>query len=128
MANKPETVGVMRAIQRGIALRVRVTPRSSIDELSGIVDTAEGPAISARVRAAPTDGEANASVCILLARSLGLSRSSTSISAGHKSRIKMVTVDGDSAHLIERVQRYLADLSVDGGQQARSRKPKLNKN
>lgn len=117
MINKPENVGAVRAMRGGIAVRVRVTPRSSMDELSGLVETAEGLAISARVRAAPTGGEANASVCTLLARSLGFSKSSASISAGHKSRIKMVTVEGDSAQLIERFQRYLAELGVDAGRQ-----------
>ena len=51
-----------------VILRVRLTPKSSKDAVDGIETTAEGPALKARVRAVPSDGEANAALLTLLAK------------------------------------------------------------
>ena len=39
----------------GITLRVRVTPKASRDRIGAIVETPEGPAVRASVRAQPSD-------------------------------------------------------------------------
>lgn len=90
-----------RAAGGAVVVRVRVTPKSSKDAIEGIEETADGPALKARVRAVPSEGEANTAVERLLADWLGVPKRSVSVTAGGKSRVKSLTVSGDAA-LIER--------------------------
>lgn len=83
----------------GLRVRLRLTPKSSKDALEGPETTSEGPALKARVRAVPEDGKANAAVAQLLAKWLGVPKSSVTLVAGHKSRIKTLLVAGDGMAL-----------------------------
>ena len=57
----------------GLALRVRLTPKGGRDAIDGIEQLADGTAVlKARVRAAPQDGDANAALQKLVARSVGV--------------------------------------------------------
>jgi uncharacterized protein len=57
----------------GAFLHVRLTPRGGRDAIEGIDTRADGCAVlKARVRAAPSDGEANDALCRLLARALDI--------------------------------------------------------
>lgn len=85
----------------GLTLRVRLTPKSSRDAVEGTVETAEGPALAARVRAAPTEGEANAALVVLIAQSLHVPKSAVTLARGGKSRVKLLTVAG-KADVLER--------------------------
>lgn len=83
----------------GLAIRLRLTPKSSREAIGGIEATAEGPAITARVRAVPEDGRANAALEVLVAQWLGMPKSSVAVTSGARSRVKRVTVRGDGAAL-----------------------------
>ncbi len=89
--------------QSGVAIRVRVTPKSPKDAIDGLETTAEGPAFRARVRAVPADGEANNAVHALLARWLGVAKSRVRLMSGAKSRVKSFEVTGDLAELMARL-------------------------
>jgi uncharacterized protein YggU (UPF0235/DUF167 family) len=78
-----------------VIVRVRLTPKSSIDAISGLEATAEGPALKARVRAIPAEGAANTALERLLAHWLGVPKSSVSVAGGGKSRVKTLKVTGD---------------------------------
>ena len=53
-------------------LDVRLTPRGGRDAIEGVEQLADGRAVlKARVRAAPSEGEANAALCRLIADALG---------------------------------------------------------
>ena len=93
-------------------LRVRLTPKSSVDRIEGIVETPEGPALQARVRAVPADGEANSALERLVAEWLGLAKSSVSVTGGHKSRIKTIEVSGNSDALAALLATKLSDGKV----------------
>lgn len=69
---------------------VRVVPRASKSE---IVGEFEG-SLKVRISAPPVDGAANEEVVRLLAKSLKVSRSAVSITAGHISRTKRIRIDG----------------------------------
>jgi uncharacterized protein YggU (UPF0235/DUF167 family) len=71
--------------------RIRVTPRSRADEVSGAL--ADGT-IRIRVRAAAEGGRANDAVVALLAAALGLPRGAVRIAAGHGSRDKWIEAEG----------------------------------
>lgn len=88
-----------RLTATGVALRVRVTPKSSRQEVEGIDETAEGPALKVRVRAVPEDGAANQAVMETVARWLGLPKKSVTLASGGKSRIKTLALAGASADL-----------------------------
>ena len=96
----------------GLMMRVRLTPKSSSDRVDGMCESAEGAAISARVRAAPSDGEANTALERLIADWLNIAKRCVSLIAGHKSRIKTVTISGDASALANRVAQLLADLTA----------------
>lgn len=66
---------------------VRVTPRAGRNELTGVRDDGT---ILARVTAAPSDGEANAALCRLIAKKAGVPPSSVAVVRGHRSREKTV--------------------------------------
>ena len=76
-------------------LPVKLTPGASADRIDGWGVDAEGRAVLlARVRARPVEGEANAALLKLLAKTLDLRASALSIQRGGQSRTKMVVVDG----------------------------------
>ena len=70
-------------------IKVRVQPKSSRNQVSGFQDGA----LRVRVTAAPTEGQANAAVIALLAKTLGVSKSRLGIIRGYSSRDKVVSVD-----------------------------------
>lgn len=92
--------GFFRERDDGLELFVRLTPRSSKDAVEGIEQTADGRShLTARVRAAPEKGEANAALEKLLATALGIPKKSVSVVAGGTSRLKTVRIAGDAGDL-----------------------------
>ena len=76
-------------------LPVRLTPGASADRIDGWDHDAEGrPVLKVRVRARPVEGEANAALIKLLARTLRVPKSAVSLQRGGQSRTKMIAVDG----------------------------------
>jgi uncharacterized protein (TIGR00251 family) len=96
-----------RHVAGGLQLRLRVTPKASRDAVEGLETTAEGPAVKVRVRAVPSDGEANAAVEKLVAKWLGVPKSSVTLVAGGKSRVKSVEIAGRPDELEQLVQDRL---------------------
>ena len=70
-------------------IKIRVQPKSSRNQVDGFQDGA----LRVRVTAAPTEGQANAAVIALLAKTLGVSKSRLEIIRGYSSRDKVVSVD-----------------------------------
>ena len=76
-------------------LAVRLTPRGGRDAIDGWASGADGrPYLKARVAAPPVEGEANAALTVLLAKTLGVSKSAVRIAAGHTGRLKSVEIEG----------------------------------
>jgi len=69
---------------------VRVQARASRSEVSG----AYGDAVKIRLAAPPVEGAANKALIAFLAKSLGVSKSAVTITAGERSRSKTVQVVG----------------------------------
>jgi uncharacterized protein YggU (UPF0235/DUF167 family) len=57
------------------------------------VDADGRPVLKVRVRARPVEGEANEALVKLLAKALGVPRSSVDLMRGAQSRLKMIAVD-----------------------------------
>lgn len=81
----------------GVTFDVLVQPRASRAKIGPIHDGR----IKVSVTAPPVDGEANAAVIELLAKSLGVSRGAVEVVAGASSRRKTVRITGVAAAAIE---------------------------
>jgi uncharacterized protein len=83
----------------GVArIAVRVQPRAAREEIAGERDGA----LLIRVTAPPVDGKANAAVCRLLAKRLGLAPGRVSVVRGASGRDKLVEVEGLEAEALRR--------------------------
>lgn len=86
----------------------RLTPKASKDAVDGLVETTDGVAFQARVRALPEDAAANKALEELVARWLGVPKRSVSLVTGGKSRLKCLRIDGDPMAL-DRMLQALSD-------------------
>ena len=100
-----------RAGKDHLLLRVRLTPKSASDAVEGLSETAEGCTLRVRVRAVPEDGAANAALENLIARWLGVPKSSVALSTGTRSRVKSIAIQGVPAELEVRIAGKLAELA-----------------
>jgi uncharacterized protein (TIGR00251 family) len=98
----------------GISIALRVTPRGGRDDIDGIEQLADGRSVlKVRVRAIADGGEANKSVLVLLAKSLGVPKASVKLLSGATSRLKQIAVDGDPARLGEALRKLASAKSTD---------------
>ena len=81
-------------------VRIHIVPNAKVD---GVV-AEHGGAIKIKLRAAAVEGKANAALIRFLADQLNLSRQAIALQRGHKSRDKLIRVDGLS---VEDVRRRL---------------------
>ena len=89
-----------RSEASGLVLSVRLTPRSDREAIDGITQLADGKAVlQARVRAPPSEGQANAALVRLIAATLGVRPRDVSLVAGESARLKRVRVSGSAAAL-----------------------------
>jgi uncharacterized protein (TIGR00251 family) len=87
-----------RFIAGGAELRVRAQPGASKDAIESVARDASGQShLKVRVTAAPEKGKANAAVEALLAKALGLPKSSVSVEKGETRRIKTVRISADAS-------------------------------
>jgi uncharacterized protein YggU (UPF0235/DUF167 family) len=87
-------------------LSVGLTPKGGRDAIDGLERTADGGRVlKARVRAAPSDGEANAALIRLLANELGVPPRHVTIAAGAAARTKRLAIAGDSPTLIATLEK-----------------------
>jgi uncharacterized protein YggU (UPF0235/DUF167 family) len=98
-----------RAEPSGIRLVVRASPKSAREGIEGVVDTAHGPALVVRVRAPAERGEANRAIERAVAAWLGVPRSTVTVAAGAKSRLKMVAVSGEPNRLMALAKMSISD-------------------
>ena len=113
------STSIWRPISTGIAIRVRLTPRSQRDSIDALEETTDGPVLKARVRAIPEGGAANAALERLVADWLGVAKGTVSVMAGGKSRLKTVAVAGDSAGLGRKVSDKLAEMGLSESRSGR---------
>lgn len=79
----------------GLAVTVRLTPRGGRDAIDGIERRGDGQCVlKARVRAAASEGEANAALIALIAHAAGVPPRDVSLVAGATARIKRLMIAG----------------------------------
>ena len=88
-----EGKGATKLVQERNVIGIRVTPRSAKPGIGEWrVDPGGRPFLEVRVAAAPADGAANEEVIKLLAKALGVPKSSLAIVSGQSARLKRVEV------------------------------------
>jgi len=99
------------AVAGGIALSVRLTPKGGRDAIDGIEQMADGCSVlKARVRAAPSEGEANNALIRLIAKALAVPPRDVTLVAGATARIKRLIVAGDSPTLAARLEKLTSGM------------------
>ena len=105
MAGDPWT-----AAADGVVIDVRLTPRGGRDAIDGIEQRADGRVVlKVRVRAVPAAGEANAALCLTIARALGIAPRQVTLAGGATSRLKRIRVAGEPAVLVAALRRLVLD-------------------
>jgi uncharacterized protein YggU (UPF0235/DUF167 family) len=93
----------------GLDLYVRLTPKSSKDELDGVEASADGKIyLKARVRAVPEKGAANTALEKLVAKSLGVPATTVQVVAGGTARLKTVRISGEPPMLQQKLEQTLS--------------------
>ncbi len=101
---------VFKLTDDGAQLFVRASPGSAKDEIAGLWQGADKERrLAVKVAAPPDKGKANASIIKLLAKALGVPKSTLSVSAGETARLKTITIIGEPAAL-EQALRELTEL------------------
>ena len=97
------------ATASGVTLAVRLTPKGGRDAIDGIESLSDGRSVlKARVRAAPSEGEANAALVRMIAKALDVPGRSVAVTGGATARVKRIAIDGDAATLIARLEKLTA--------------------
>jgi uncharacterized protein (TIGR00251 family) len=90
----------------GVVVLVRLTPRGGRDAIEGIEELADGRnVLKVPVRAAASEGEANAALVKLLAKALGVPPRDVRLVAGATARLKRVHVTGADAMLAPALEK-----------------------
>jgi hypothetical protein len=101
---------VPRRCDGGVILTVRLTPKSAKDEVKGVESFDGATVLVSRVRALPEAGRANQALEKLIAKWLGVPRSTVSVAHGGKSRLKQIKVEGNADELVRLVAEKLSEL------------------
>jgi uncharacterized protein (TIGR00251 family) len=90
----------------GVVVLVRLTPRGGRDAIEGVEELADGRSVlKVRVRAAASEGEANAALVKLLAKALDVPPRDVRLVAGATARLKRVHVTGAGAMLTPALEK-----------------------
>jgi uncharacterized protein (TIGR00251 family) len=90
-----------------VRIAVHVTPKSSRES----IEVGPGGDVRVRVTAPPESGKANAAVCRLVAKALGVPKSAVRVVRGESARDKLLEVDGADAAAVTAL-RGVADEGV----------------
>jgi uncharacterized protein len=88
-----------RPLPDGVAVAVKVQPKSRRPGLHGAAPGADGERLRIGVTEAAEAGRANRAACAALADALGLAQSAVQLTMGATSRDKTLHVAGDPAEL-----------------------------
>jgi uncharacterized protein (TIGR00251 family) len=96
------------ALAGGVSLAVRLTPKGGRDAIDGVETLSDGRSVlKIRVRAAPSEGEANAALVKLIAATLRVPARDIALAAGATARVKRLTISGEPAALAAALEKFL---------------------
>ena len=81
-----------------LSFHLRLTPKGGRDAIDGWCRGADGAEyLKARVAAAAENGNANAALLALLAKTLGVAKSTVCVASGHHARLKRIEISPATA-------------------------------
>lgn len=80
-----------------VILKVKLVPKSSIDEITGVY----GDALKIKIKAPPVEGKANKACCNYLAKIIGIPPKNISVIKGHKSKEKLICIENINSKIIK---------------------------
>ena len=80
----------VRELEGGVEIVIHAQPRASRSEVVGL----HGDALKVRLAAPPLDGAANAELIRVMAKVLGVPKSSVEVTRGHSGKSKVVRIAG----------------------------------
>jgi hypothetical protein len=93
----------------GVVIDVRLTPRGGRDAIEGTERRADGRTVlKVRVRAAASEGEANAALC-RTAKALGIAPREVTLAGGATSRSKRIRIAGNPTVLVGALRGLLSE-------------------
>ena len=94
----------------GVVLTVRLTPKGGRDsDRRHRSDRRRRSVLKVRVRAAPSEGEANDALVRLIAKALGVPPRAVNLVTGHTARLKRLKIDGSAIALAEALERICSN-------------------
>jgi uncharacterized protein (TIGR00251 family) len=98
-----------RIVPDGLVLAVRLTPKGGRDAVDGVERLADGRCVlKMRVRAPASEGEANAALLRLVARTLGVAPRDVRLVAGESARLKRLKIAGAGPALAAALEKICA--------------------
>jgi len=92
-----------------VTLDVRLTPKGGRDAIDGVAQLADGRCVlKVRVRAAPSEGEANEALIRLIAKASGVAPRDVALTGGAAARVKRLTIAGDPEALTTALENVAA--------------------
>jgi len=105
----PPSAEPYRAVEGGVRLAVRLTPRAGRDGIDGMVVGADGRAcLQLRIAAPPVEGAANRALIAYLAATLKLRKADIHILSGENARLKRLELSGDPQAIVARLAGWIA--------------------
>lgn len=105
---------VFDEIDKGLVLRVRLTPNAATAGVKGLFKAAEGEAyLKINVRAVPEKNKANRELIEFLARGIGVAKSSLEIIGGSADRYKRILLSGERELIKIKLQNWLEKVLTD---------------
>lgn len=97
-----------RAFDDHIRLAVRLTPNGGRDAVDGVELNGNGEAhLKVRVSDVPEKGKANKALIAMLAKRIGIAKSTITLLSGDTARQKILRIDGDPEDLIGKLKTLI---------------------
>ncbi|OLP42770.1 DUF167 domain-containing protein [Rhizobium oryziradicis] len=98
-----------RVFDDHIRLAVRLTPNGGRDGVDGVERNSNGEAhLKVRVSDVPEKGKANKALIAVLAKRMGIAKSSITLVSGDTARQKILRIDGNPEDLIGKLDKLTA--------------------
>ena len=85
-------MSVVESTDGGVTIRVKAVPGAKREQIAGVL----GDRLKIKVSAPPEGGKANAAICALIAKTLGVKAGAVSVVSGMTNPEKVVRVEGMS--------------------------------
>ncbi len=91
-------MSIVESTEGGVLIRVKAVPGAKREQVAGVL----GDRLKIKVSAPPEGGKANAAICALIAKKLGVKAGAVSVVSGMTNPEKVVLVVGVEAEVVRK--------------------------